>query len=244
LLEDYAFVVDTLHDADIRSADLSTYDAIVLPHQSGNGILHGHRRGAMPDAYVGGVGLEGALALKAYTERGGTLIALDAATEFVIDQFGLPVRNAVAGRSASQFFIPGSLVQVEIDTSHPLGYGMQPQAAASFGQSRAFEVIPQDRTGEGGREEIEYTPRPPVEVVARYAEDDVLLSGWALGAERYIGGKAALMRVGVGDGEVILFGFRPQFRGQPRGTYKLFFNALHGATLADRPVLSGSIGSE
>ena len=67
---------------------------------------------------------------------------------------------------------------------------------------------------------------PPVEVIARYAEDDVLMSGWALGAEDAIGSHAALVRVRVGDGAIVLFGFRPQFRGQPRGTYKLFFNAL------------------
>jgi ribosomal protein S18 acetylase RimI-like enzyme len=66
--------------------------------------------------------------------------------------------------------------------------------------------------------------------VVNYAEEELLMSGWAAGAE-FIAGKSALARVPHGDGEVIVFGFRPQFRGQPRGTYKLIFNALLGATV-------------
>ena len=57
------------------------------------------------------------------------------------------------------------------------------------------------------------------------------MSGWALGEESHIGGKGAVVRVHLGKGEIVLFAFRPQFRGQSRGTYKLLFNALLNATL-------------
>ena len=77
-----------------------------------------------------------------------------------------------------------------------------------------------------------------METVVHYARADVLMSGWALGENEHISGKSAVLRVGLGRGEVILFGFRPQFRGQPRATYKLFFNALHSASLEDMPWLS------
>src|SRR5205814_8534496 len=67
---------------------------------------------------------------------------------------------------------------------------------------------------------------PTVKVIAWYPKDkDPLLSGWLLGGDR-IKGKAALVEVGMGKGRIILFGFRPQYRGQSLATYPLFFNAI------------------
>jgi glutamine amidotransferase-like uncharacterized protein len=66
-----------------------------------------------------------------------------------------------------------------------------------------------------------------IRIIARYPDNpkDILLSGWALGAER-IAGKAALVEVKVGKGKIILFGFRPQYRGQSLATFPLFFNSI------------------
>ena len=129
----------------------------------------------------------------------------------------------------------GVLARQASETSHPLAFGMEKEAAASFVRSRAFKTVHLSGKGEGGREDLPAAPAPPVDVVVRYAKDNILMSGWALGEEKHIGGMAAMMRVQLGQGDVVLFGFRPQFRGQPRGTYKLFFNALHGATLDEMP---------
>ncbi|MFQ5641233.1 MAG: M14 metallopeptidase family protein [bacterium] len=239
LLKEYAFPVDTLHDSDIQSGNLATYDAIILPHQSANRILNGHAPATMPAEFVGGLGLEGALALKKYVKQGGTVVALDGASDFAIQQFGLPVRNAVSGTSRRSFFIPGSLVKMKVDTGHPLAYGMQDEAAASFVRSRAFTAVRLSRKGEGGKEDIPSAPPPPVEFITRYAKKDLLMSGWSLGEEKHIGGKGAMVRVKLGQGQVVLFGFRPQFRGQPRATYKLLFNTLLAAPTLKIPERAG-----
>ncbi|MFK7845429.1 MAG: M14 family zinc carboxypeptidase [Rhodothermales bacterium] len=238
LMENYAFPIDTLHDVDINTASLEKYHAIILPSQQANRMLNGHPEQTMPAEYTGGLGLEGALALKNYVASGGTLIALDAASDFAIEQFGLPVRNVVKGQAPEQFFIPGSLIRTSINTQHPLAFGMQEETAVSFQRSRAFEVVQIDRRGEGGEEDIEKAQMPDVQVVASYAEEDLLMSGWALGEEKHIGGKAAMLNIPMGDGNVVLFGFRPQFRGQPGSTYKLLFNALHAATLDQLPAFN------
>ena len=236
LLKQYSFKVDTLHDADIRNKDLSQYSSIIIPSQRSSSILNGYSVRQMPKKYTGGLGLKGALALKEYAENGGSLIAFDAASDFVIQQFGLPVRNAVGGLSNNQFFIPGSLIRSVVDTENPLAYGMQDTVAVSFNRSRAFEIDKQRRKGEGGVEDIKHAPKADVDVVARYADSDLLMSGWALGENKYIAGKPSMVRVPLGEGKVVLFAFRPQFRGQPRGTYKLIFNALYNSTMSKDPV--------
>ena len=62
-------------------------------------------------------------------------------------------------------------------------------------------------------------------MVARYPENDILASGWLLGA-KYLAGKASVVDVPIGSGHVILFGMRPQYRGQSLQTMHLLFNSF------------------
>ena len=63
-------------------------------------------------------------------------------------------------------------------------------------------------------------------VLAKYADTgSPLASGYLLG-EKHMNGKAAALDVEVGDGHVILLGFRPQWRGQTFSTFRVIFNAI------------------
>jgi len=183
---------------------------------------------------VGGVGVEGTANLKQWVESGGTLVTLDEASEYATRVLGVPVENSVAGAPRQEFFIPGSLIRTEVDTSDPLAWGMQDTAAAYYVQSLAFEPVPvaSEPNGADGPK----TAERRVDVAVRYAPDDLLMSGWENGAKEQLGGEAAILRVPLGEGTVVLTGFRTQFRAQPRGTFKLLFNALYSSTTGSLPL--------
>lgn len=226
-------VFDSIGDAELRSSiedrPYRTTRTIIFPDQPANQILNGYAKGSMPDEYVGGVGKEGVENLKKFVEAGGTIVFLNRSSLFAIEQFNLPIKNVTAGLDRKDFYIPGSILRTEIDTNHPIAKGMPQQSIAWFENSPAFEmtggieVTPASaksgtRSADGG---ISYS------IIARYPADPkkILLSGWALGTEK-IAGKAALVEVRMGKGKIILFGFRPQYRGQSLATFPLLFNAI------------------
>lgn len=65
-------------------------------------------------------------------------------------------------------------------------------------------------------------------VLASYPQEgNILLSGYLKG-ENYLRGRAAALKAEYGKGDIILFGFSPQWRGQTTGTFKVLFNCLYG----------------
>jgi hypothetical protein len=194
------------------------YPVIVIPDQSARTLLEGYRAGTMPPQISGGLSEQGVKTLREFVEGGGTLIFLNRACNFAIQQFKLPVRNVVAGLPRTEFYVPGSILQIELDTSHPLAKDMPKETIAWAEDSPAFDVA--EVTGAS-------VPTSNVHIVASYpADKDPLLSGWLLGGEK-IKAKAALVEVQMGEGRIILFGFRPQYRAQSWATFPLFFNALN-----------------
>jgi hypothetical protein len=208
----------SLGDAEMRAGNLrAKYDTIIIPDQSPRTILEGYRKGSMPEELTGGLGREGVRALREFVEQGGTLVTLNDASDFAVEQFDLPLRDVTADLKRTDFYCPGSILRVILDTTHPIATGMPRESIAWVEDSPVFEV--KDGAEAAGR----------VRIVARYPDAGTpLLSGWLLGAER-IRGKAALVDVTLGRGHIYLFGFSPQYRGQSLADYPLLFNAIRGA---------------
>jgi hypothetical protein len=222
----------TVTDSTIRHGGLrGRFDVVILPSETDSAIEAGRRVNTAPAAYTGGLGREGTEALRAFLADGGTVIALDEASRFAINRLGAPARalrttrGAPEGESASRpnpdsssvfrFYAPGSIFEASVDRSHPIASGMAATAAVYFISSTILEAGPEAR------------------VIMSYPTGrNPLLSGYVGGPE-VLSGRAALIDAPVGRGHVILFGFRPQHRGQAHGTFRVLTNAiLYGAAAA------------
>ncbi len=213
VFDDYGFSYTSLVDGDIREGRLdSRFDCIIVPHQAVRHLHRGFNRAYYSPRFSGGLGDRGVDGLREFAERGGTIVAWDDSARFLVRQLNLPAANPLGALSHSEFYAPGSLLRISIDTSHPIGFGMPQSAAALFMNGPAYKVV-------------------KGVVVASYATEDALLSGWLIGADR-IAGLAALAAIPLGLGQVVLFGFRPHFRAQARGTYKLLFNTVYHSAIS------------
>jgi hypothetical protein len=216
LLEQYGFPYATLMDAEIDKGNLNTrYDLVILPNDAPASLSPADALAAQawPPAYRSGLGADRIAALQAFVRQGGTLLAMGDASIFAADKFGLALRNVTANRNPKEFWCPGSTLKVKVDTAHPLAHGMPADALVTYlGGNPAFEVLPS-------------LHNERYETVVRYADRDLLASGWLIG-EQTLAGKAAMVVAQYDTGRVILIGFRPQHRAQTHGTFKLLFNAL------------------
>jgi hypothetical protein len=209
VFDQHGLTYDTLKDERIRQGGLARdYDVILFQAQTRDAIVRGHAPGSLPAEYTGGIGTEGMQALHEFVEGGGRVVAVEQATELVIEALGLPVRSAVEGLPPQEFYVPGSILRTDLEAGHPLARDLGSSVDVWYwSSSRAFHA-----DGDG------------VAVVARYAADPAV-SGWILGPQ-HLAGRPALVEVPTGRGSVVLFGFQPNYRGQSVASWPLLFNAL------------------
>jgi hypothetical protein len=213
ILESYGFEPKSIYNADIRSANLrSRYDVVILPDLYGSQFMDGFKPGVVPGQYAGGVGQDGVNNLREFVRDCVTLIALNRTANTIIPLLSLPVQNVIEGAKSDKFFCSGALLRVETDHADlPVNFGLSDSPVVMFQGGPAFQPL----SGFHGA------------VLAHYPkETNPLESGLLLHPEA-IEGKAAALEVAYGRGRILLFGFKPQFRGQSHATYKYLFNELY-----------------
>jgi hypothetical protein len=160
-----------------------------------------------PPEFKGGLGDSGLNSLKTFVEAGGTIIALNKASEVYAGKESGRIENALDGIDRKAFFIPGSILQVAVDTSNPISFGSTQTVPIFYENGPTFKV------------------NGDAHSVAYFNTDQPLLSGWILGGQ-FLKGTSVIAEESVGKGRIVLFGFRPQYRAQAEVTYKFLFNAL------------------
>ncbi len=220
VLEHYEFPYTVLHNADVKAGKLREhFDAIILPDQRAKDILEGLDYKSIVPEYRGGMGDEGFKALEDFISQGGTLIALGEASNLLVDKLPLPVKDLKRTFNREQHFAPGTIVNLQVDPSSPLGLGVAKTTYGFYINSPFFQLT-------------EGFASQKVSVVARYPNNDVKASGWLRGDD-LMRGRAAVVAIDLNPGKVVLFGIRPQHRAQTHATLPLLFNALYWSSEGD-----------
>jgi hypothetical protein len=219
VLEQYGFEYVSLHPEDFHKRLRGLVDVIILaddariPLENAAGPSAGSRGGGparvVRPEYAYALTADDLRGFEAFIRSGGTLVCFSSAGRFAVQQFKLPVKNVAEGMKAEEFFLRGSIVEVVVNPTHPVMAGMPDKAAVFVDGSPVWAML----DGFKGT------------VLARYAETgSPLLSGFLIG-EKYLQGQAAALDVELDQGHVILLGFRPQWRAQSFGTFRVVFNA-------------------
>jgi hypothetical protein len=241
IFEQFEFPFEVVYPAALDQGDLaSRFDVLVFPSGAVPRALPGGQfrqpsPGEVPEEYrktLGRVSAEKTIPqLRKFVEAGGTIVTIGDSTELA-QLFGLPVHDALVEKTPDgherplpreKFYVPGSVLQVSVDNTNPVAYGMPSTTDVFFENSPAFRLTP----------DAELKGLKPV---AWFPNATPLRSGWAWG-QSYLEGTIAAAEAPMGEGKIFLLGIEAAFRGQPHGTFKLLFNSIYAgpakpATLA------------
>jgi hypothetical protein len=216
VLEQFEFAPTTVDNDEVRRGSLrQRFDVLILPDQTPREILDGYTSETVRPEYRGGIGDVGMEAIARFVNEGGTLVALGAASDLALDRLPIPIRNIKRGLRREQHYAPGTILRLQADPAHPLAQGVAPETFGFYSNGPFFAPV-------------EGFASFKTSVAARFPAVDIVASGWLTGEEA-MAGRAAVMSIDMTPGRVVLFGIRPQHRGQTHATFPLLFNALYMA---------------
>ena len=240
LLEQFEFPYDVIYPKALDAGNLaSRYDVILLPSgavparegQTGRGGVGEMDSLSVPADYrsqLGRVTIARTVPqLRRFIEAGGTVIAVGTSANLGM-HLGLPLTSALVERTATgterelaadKFYVPGSVLRVQVDTTRPVSYGMARDVDIFYDNSPAFR-LGADAAGKG------------VRPLAWFADGTPLRSGWAWG-QSYLDGAVEAVEATIGKGTLFLFAPEITFRGQPHGTFKWLFNGIYNGRQTD-----------
>jgi hypothetical protein len=229
LFDTYGIPYTVLRPSQVKDSNLSKdFDKIVFPDMGSGAIMQGGAtRGGeyftpfFPPGYAVGIGSEGWQKVLDFIQNGGTAISWGSSIDLFTgtmspakpqENFRFPINNLSRNLSERGLRIPGSHLQVNLLENHPLTLGMPNQISVFQNSTNILQTsIPN----------LDMDRR----VIARFAQDNVLLSGYADNIN-LIENMPALVWLQKGKGQVVLFTFNPNFRGSTPNTLKLVFNSL------------------
>ncbi|HTU99005.1 MAG TPA: M14 metallopeptidase family protein [Luteitalea sp.] len=232
VLEEFEFPYEVVYPSQVDAGVLaSRFDAVILPdgaipEREGGFGSRMPNPASVPAEYrerLGNYSNQTTLpALRGFLEQGGTVLTIGSATSLAA-HLGLPVGNKLvdAGRAplkAEQYYVPGSVLRVKVDTTQPLAHGLRADTDVYFDNSPVF-TLPADAAARG------ITP------IAWFDTPTPLRSGWAWG-QKYLDKGVAIAEARVGKGTLVLFGPEITFRAQPHGTFKFLFNGIYRTQVA------------
>jgi hypothetical protein len=237
LFEQFEFTFQVAYPPELDAGRLrDRFDVLVLPDGAmpggagrGNAGGRGQQAAPKPEEYppeyrgrLGRLSVEKTLPqLRTFLQDGGTIVAMGSSSRLA-QQLGLPIKDGLTQKLPTgqegplpreKFYVPGSVLRVDVDNTRPLAYGMPATADVFFENSEVFR-LPADGDARGIRR------------VAWFSSPAPLRSGWAWG-QAYLNGTVGAAEASVGPGKLFLLGVEAAFRAQPHGTFKLLFNAIH-----------------
>ena len=178
--------------------------------------------------------------LKSWVQGGGTLITLKTATEWAIKNgftkeklFPVDSSNIIPARQDFDMAIHiegakamgGSIFRVDLDTTHPIGFGFTDRKMSLYRNGLTFlqsSLNPYSTI-------VKYTDKP---LIGGYIHNTTL---------KKVSNSAAVLVGAEGSGRVIMFSDNPNFRGTWYGTNKLFLNALfYGGNISVPAIVEGN----